>query len=111
MDRGRGRGRGRGGRSGRGGKGKVVSPPTQRPIEKSHSKDKDKSENGTKNSTSLDPELGDERGLEELCLICAEPIKLFAVPQCNHRTCHICAVRLRALYKKKECTFCKVSEQ
>jgi hypothetical protein len=45
----------------------------------------------------------------ELCFICAEPVQLYSVPPCNHRTCHVCAIRLRALYKKKECTFCKVS--
>lgn len=45
----------------------------------------------------------------DLCFICAEPVKLYSVASCNHRTCHICAIRLRALYKKTECTFCKVS--
>lgn len=45
----------------------------------------------------------------ELCLICTEPVKFYSVAECNHRTCHVCAVRLRALYKKMECTFCKVS--
>jgi E3 ubiquitin-protein ligase ZNF598 len=46
----------------------------------------------------------------EMCHICAEPMekKSYAVAECNHRTCHICALRLRALYKKLECTFCKV---
>ena len=43
------------------------------------------------------------------CWICAEPVKYYSVSECNHRTCHICALRLRALYKKFECTFCKVS--
>uniref|UniRef100_V5EZI6 RING-type E3 ubiquitin transferase n=1 Tax=Kalmanozyma brasiliensis (strain GHG001) TaxID=1365824 RepID=V5EZI6_KALBG len=43
----------------------------------------------------------------ELCFICADPIKLTSVAPCDHRTCHICALRLRVLYKKDECTFCK----
>ncbi|KAI1784004.1 hypothetical protein LXA43DRAFT_1044548 [Ganoderma leucocontextum] len=42
-----------------------------------------------------------------VCWICAEPVKYWSVSQCNHRTCHVCALRLRALYKKMECTFCK----
>lgn len=46
---------------------------------------------------------------EDLCWICAEPVKLYSVGPCNHRTCHICALRLRALYKVRECTFCKAS--
>lgn len=45
----------------------------------------------------------------ETCYICAEPIKYFVLGTCSHRTCHVCSLRLRALYKKKECTFCKVS--
>ena len=45
---------------------------------------------------------------QDLCWICAEPVKYYAVSQCNHRTCHVCALRLRALYKKLDCTFCKV---
>ncbi|KAF8649052.1 hypothetical protein AX16_006053 [Volvariella volvacea WC 439] len=42
-----------------------------------------------------------------ICWICAEPVKYWSVPECNHRTCHVCALRLRALYKKTDCTFCK----
>jgi hypothetical protein len=30
------------------------------------------------------------------------------VSPCNHRTCHICALRLRALYKNKGCAHCRV---
>ncbi|CAG8561126.1 12238_t:CDS:2, partial [Acaulospora colombiana] len=38
----------------------------------------------------------------EICHICAESMekKSYAVAECNHQTCHICALRLRALYKK-----------
>ncbi|WFD29139.1 RING-type E3 ubiquitin transferase [Malassezia sp. CBS 17886] len=43
----------------------------------------------------------------EVCFICAEPVTLFCVPPCSHRVCHICAMRLRALWKNRECTFCK----
>ncbi|KAI5124372.1 hypothetical protein M0805_008975 [Coniferiporia weirii] len=43
----------------------------------------------------------------DVCWICAEPVKFYSLSQCNHRTCHVCALRLRALYKKMECTFCK----
>jgi hypothetical protein len=46
---------------------------------------------------------------EELCFICAEPVKYFSVSECDHRTCHICALRLRILYKRMDCTFCKAS--
>ncbi|EPQ57800.1 hypothetical protein GLOTRDRAFT_114435 [Gloeophyllum trabeum ATCC 11539] len=46
-----------------------------------------------------------------ICWICAEPVKYWSVSECNHRTCHVCALRLRALYKKLECTFCKEPQQ
>lgn len=53
-------------------------------------------------------EVAEEDSELEVCFICAEPVKYWAVGQCNHRTCHVCALRLRALYKKPDCTFCKV---
>ncbi|KAK8854623.1 hypothetical protein IAR55_003362 [Kwoniella newhampshirensis] len=44
---------------------------------------------------------------EDVCFICAEPITFWSVGVCGHRTCHVCAVRLRTFYKKTDCTFCK----
>lgn len=52
-------------------------------------------------ATSPDDDTG-------ICFICAEPIKYYSVSECNHRTCHVCALRLRALWKRQDCTFCKV---
>lgn len=42
------------------------------------------------------------------CFICTDDIVIFAVSDCNHRTCHLCSLRLRALYKTKNCAYCKV---
>lgn len=42
-----------------------------------------------------------------LCSICADPIRYSAVSPCNHSTCHICSLRMRALYKSKLCTHCR----
>jgi hypothetical protein len=53
-------------------------------------------------------EATSQDGDTETCWICAEPVKYYSVSECNHRTCHVCALRLRALYKRQECTFCKV---
>ena len=44
----------------------------------------------------------------EVCFICASPVVHNSVAPCNHRTCHICALRLRALYKTKACAHCRV---
>ena len=57
-------------------------------------------------NTSTEGEAAADDG--DICWICAEPVKYWSVSECNHRTCHVCALRLRALYKKMECTFCKV---
>ena len=43
----------------------------------------------------------------ELCFICASPVVHNSVAPCNHRTCHICALRLRALYKTRACAHCR----
>jgi E3 ubiquitin-protein ligase ZNF598 len=45
----------------------------------------------------------------EVCFICASPVEHYSVAPCNHRTCHICALRMRALYKTKDCAHCRVS--
>lgn len=44
----------------------------------------------------------------EICFICASDVEHTSVSPCNHRTCHICALRLRALYKNKACAHCRV---
>ncbi|KAI9030830.1 hypothetical protein CLU79DRAFT_731682 [Phycomyces nitens] len=48
---------------------------------------------------------------EELCFICTEPIVTYAVSACDHRTCHLCAVRLRALYGIRQCAYCKAEQK
>ena len=45
----------------------------------------------------------------DTCFICAGPVVHEALAPCNHRTCHICTLRLRALYKVKDCPHCRVS--
>ena len=44
----------------------------------------------------------------EVCFICASPVVHTSIAPCNHRTCHICALRLRALYKTRACAHCRV---
>jgi hypothetical protein len=63
-------------------------------------------------SASKAPEAkdGEEEDVDaEVCFICASPVVHNAVAPCNHRTCHICALRMRALYKTKDCAHCRVS--
>lgn len=55
----------------------------------------------------IDQKKPEEEG--EVCFICASTIDHLSIAPCNHQTCHICALRLRALYKKRDCAYCKVS--
>ena len=50
---------------------------------------------------------GVEDAEAEVCFICASPVVHNSVAPCNHRTCHICALRLRALYKTRACAHCR----
>ncbi|KAJ3087772.1 hypothetical protein HK102_010323 [Quaeritorhiza haematococci] len=60
-------------------------------------------------ASSVQIEDADDDDPEHLknCFICTEPISWYAVGECNHRVCHICSLRLRALYKHKACAMCK----
>ncbi|KAI9263220.1 hypothetical protein BDA99DRAFT_438441 [Phascolomyces articulosus] len=79
---------------------KSVEEPSKEEKEKKESSDNEGSDNDDASSEAS----GD------LCFICTEPIVTYAVGNCDHRTCHLCALRLRALYKTKNCALCK-SEQ
>lgn len=51
-------------------------------------------------------DTGEDDG--EICFICASEVVHWSVAPCSHRTCHICSLRLRALYKSKACAHCRV---
>ena len=105
--RGRARGRGRGNRNTRGAPQKPsTNGASNRPITDSESR------------AELPPTLrrtpADINGVEgeveaEVCFICASPVAHNSVAPCNHRTCHICALRWRALYKTKACAHCRTN--
>ena len=82
------------------------TPNDETPVVDSGLKDIENPAAAAQTQTDLQPD--DASQDQDLCWICAEPIKYYAVSECNHRTCHVCALRLRALYKKLDCTFCKV---
>lgn len=44
---------------------------------------------------------------EEQCIICANRIEYAALTPCNHKTCHKCTLRQRALYEKSSCLVCR----
>jgi hypothetical protein len=60
-------------------------------------------------STSTASTNDDSDSEEDVCLICCEPIKEYAVGQCNHRDlCAMCTLKRRELYKENNCCICKV---
>ncbi|RIA92445.1 hypothetical protein C1645_691711 [Glomus cerebriforme] len=67
----------------------------------------------SRTSTNLN-DLNDLNGTqsqnESICFICAGPVQYFAVSECNHRLCHLCSLRLRALYENKNCAYCKTEQ-
>ena len=100
--------RGNRGRGGRGRGGKAAPQSEQKDVTLEVAEQTEQVEKAEEKATATTPAEEDD---ENLCWICAEPVKYWSVSECNHRTCHVCALRLRALYKKLECTFCKVSVQ
>lgn len=53
----------------------------------------------------------EELECEHDCSICTEQIQIAAIGDCNHRICHACALRMRALYKNMSCSMCKVGSR
>ncbi|KAL9107110.1 MAG: hypothetical protein Q9227_007976 [Pyrenula ochraceoflavens] len=43
----------------------------------------------------------------EVCFICASKVEHLSVAPCNHQSCHICALRWRALFKDRKCVHCR----
>ncbi|KAJ6259896.1 E3 ubiquitin-protein ligase [Drechslerella dactyloides] len=107
----RGRGgsgyRGRGGRGGAQPRGQQPSnqPPQPQPLDTTaEAPPPDTAANDSKDAASpTDSEN------EEICFICANPIQYHSIAPCNHMTCHICSLRMRALYKTKQCPHCRTN--
>lgn len=57
------------------------------------------------NTTPEDASVTDDA---ELCFICANVVSHHSIAPCNHTTCHICGLRMRALYKDQNCAHCRV---
>lgn len=113
-NRGRGSGRGRGSNRGRGrgdgarGRGRGRGNPANPSDEAAQSTPATQASRVLDFKSRAEPQQGDEDGEVEVCFICANPVSHLAIAPCNHITCHICALRLRALYKSKDCPHCRV---
>ncbi|KAG9310051.1 hypothetical protein JVU11DRAFT_10094 [Chiua virens] len=113
-NRGRGRGGNRNGPKSPNGAARRNAPKSKSTIEEPASNEATKSSDAAVNGSdtvavtnSDDGSANQDKDATAICWICAEPVKYYSLSACNHRTCHVCALRLRALYKKLACTFCK----
>ncbi|ETN38850.1 uncharacterized protein HMPREF1541_06891 [Cyphellophora europaea CBS 101466] len=127
--RGRGRGRGRNQRGQRGNRGRArgvyprdsTTTTTAGQLEAlpDHSHSRPPGSFGTRLTGAAPTTQGGDSGPAEnpqtdnpaddaeVCFICASPIDHTAIGPCNHQTCHICALRMRALYKTRACAHCR----
>ncbi|KAE8901631.1 hypothetical protein PF005_g4770 [Phytophthora fragariae] len=54
------------------------------------------------------PAAGEEEDEPEFCLLCADPIRFFAVGECNHQgICSRCSMRMRLIMDDRNCPMCK----
>ncbi|KAI0482700.1 hypothetical protein GGR56DRAFT_621239 [Xylariaceae sp. FL0804] len=102
----RGRGRGRGGGRGGRGEGGAATHPSMGENDGTPSLPQ-QSLSTPQVQTTSEGRPGTEDFEAEVCFICASPVVHQSVAPCNHRTCHICGLRMRALYKNKECAHCR----
>ncbi|KAI9369312.1 hypothetical protein BJX61DRAFT_161836 [Aspergillus egyptiacus] len=100
----RGSGPRRGG-GGRGGRDKQARGEESRITADGHQPPPESASQAQKGKASV--EAADDADDSEICFICASNVEHNSVSPCNHRTCHICALRLRALYKNKACAHCR----
>ncbi|AEO67893.1 6c1a7c12-f659-444d-9da9-d91959397571 [Thermothielavioides terrestris] len=111
---GRGRGRGDGQRGGRGSaRGGPHHPSAQQPPAEAAADDANAKPppSGKPPNFKVKNDTQDEGtdGEVEVCFICANPFSHYSVAPCGHITCHICALRMRALYKNKDCPHCRTT--
>lgn len=47
--------------------------------------------------------------MEDLCIVCAEPLQFTAYAECGHKdACSKCVLRLRTVLKDQRCVYCQV---
>ena len=45
--------------------------------------------------------------LDNICPLCNETIKYYAVGPCDHPICHVCSTRMRVLFEQSYCAICR----
>lgn len=104
-----GEGAGRGGAGGAGGRGKGRGGGQQQQQQQEGAPTDNSSGDSKPAQWKQQQQEAQDDDDAEVCFICANPITHHSVAPCGHSTCHICALRLRALYKNKDCPHCRTA--
>ncbi|RIA88550.1 hypothetical protein C1645_774689, partial [Glomus cerebriforme] len=48
--------------------------------------------------------------VDNVCYICSDPIDIYSLSKCNHRTCHLCTLRTRMLLDSDKCAYCRTQQ-
>lgn len=113
--RGRGRGRGRAGgeRSGGdrrpGGRGRAGNLGGQSSTAPMAPGTQNRLDQAAAQATAATGEAAEDEIDDSVCFICANPVTYYSIGPCGHSTCHICSLRMRALYNTKACAHCRVN--
>ncbi|CAG8692654.1 22044_t:CDS:2 [Cetraspora pellucida] len=64
----------------------------------------------TKDLHKVGNKCDEEKNVVDYCSICTEHISVYAVSQCNHRICYLCALRSRVLFENSTCPYCRAQQ-
>ncbi|RIB23692.1 hypothetical protein C2G38_805855 [Gigaspora rosea] len=64
----------------------------------------------TKDLLKVENKCDENKTMVDYCSICTEHISVYAVSQCNHRICYLCALRSRVLFKTNTCPYCRAQQ-
>lgn len=87
-----------------------VPPPRKKPTTPASANEVSFTTPTTTSQLDREPKQVGDVGIADksrICPICAEPVRYYSLSECNHRTCHVCAVRLQVLWKRLDCTVCQ----
>ncbi|CAG8647338.1 10919_t:CDS:2, partial [Dentiscutata heterogama] len=68
------------------------------------------SQHVTKDLCKVENKCNDDKTMVDYCSICTEHISVYAVSQCNHRICYLCALRSRVLFETNTCPYCRAQQ-
>eukprot|EP00644_Phytophthora_capsici_P014024 jgi/Phyca11/13222/fgenesh1_pg.PHYCAscaffold_3_\ len=88
-----------------------IAPPSpdleEKPKPKRRKRPAKKNSSAQKNEATSTSTPEEDEDLE-ICLLCADPIKFYAVGECNHHgICSKCSMRMRLIMDDRNCPMCK----